>query len=165
MSITTISVVSQEIRPCPEDLIQCWEDYSFMGVYDQIYHDSALKHKPLVPSLPDKISTGPLLHQCRELFSRSPQTLHLFQVRQLISYRLVLLFDIRTLLNLSWDEMRVAICWMPSILGEEPEKIHQFLVVLPTILCSELSGTTSLAPATLHLIRRIGTGDLPMHVW
>jgi hypothetical protein len=115
---------------------------------------------PLCPSrriFPGSMSDGPLevsmeaLSSLRALLIESPHLAHIFQARWLIyhprfSVDLHMtpkmsapaeLFFIRILLDLSWDDMRTAICLLRPIIGENPQKFREMLLFMPT-LCSEI---------------------------
>jgi hypothetical protein len=70
------------------------------------------------------------------------------------------LLELRIALGLSWDETRVTICSLRSILNEKPQRMDKLLDVIHA-LSSELSGDTSLARGFLRLIQKIGADDLP----
>jgi hypothetical protein len=112
----------------------------------------------------------------RALLTQSPHLARIFQARWLLyhprfsgsSGERAVLFLIRILLDLSWVDMRAAICSLRPILGEEPRKFEEILLVLPT-LCSEIypESITSrdLALGLFRLTRRICCGDLPPDFW
>ncbi|KAJ7735201.1 hypothetical protein B0H16DRAFT_134015 [Mycena metata] len=78
------------------------------------------------------------------------------------------LFFIRILLDISWDDMKAAICLICPILGEEDSKFKEMLLVLPT-LCAEIypESFTSrdLALGFLRIMRKIPYCDLSLEFW
>jgi hypothetical protein len=60
------------------------------------------------------------------------------------------LFIIRILLDLSWDDMRTAICLLRPIIAEKPQKFREMLLVMPT-LCSEIYPESFTSLGFLHL--------------
>ncbi|KAJ7093810.1 hypothetical protein C8R44DRAFT_718714 [Mycena epipterygia] len=172
----------KKIQPLPEDLIRCWEDYRFMGCYEQIHRDlchtlargtncKGLKPSPqTLHAFHDKSNNSLCLPRLDELLSRSPHIIHIFHAIQILDLNRpsnqkswMGLWEIRAVLDLSWAEIRAIICSLRSVLGEEHQQIRAILVGL---LCSDISsGITSVARGFLRLIPKIGTGDLSCWFW
>jgi hypothetical protein len=102
---------------------------------------------------------GETLRGLCALLTRSPHLARIFQARRLLYHpRFSIemprvfppgqLFFIRILLNLSWDDMRSAICLLRPIIGEGPEKFQELVLVMPA-LCSEIYSTSRDCPGIL----------------
>ncbi|KAJ7839864.1 hypothetical protein B0H14DRAFT_1065366 [Mycena olivaceomarginata] len=130
----------KEIQPAPKDLIQCWEDYRFIQQYrllqSLIVSDLLPQYSGRSERIRSQVLT-PSLHVIRALHSRMngkfqaiPEALHahlsqcpplirIFQARRLLFstkgrsldfFFLWELFQIRIVLDLSWDNIRGWIC-------------------------------------------------------
>ncbi|KAJ7120360.1 hypothetical protein C8R44DRAFT_672130 [Mycena epipterygia] len=96
-----------------------------------------------------------LLDPLRAILTQSPHLARVFQAWWLLYHPKLSFFDpfgsilgrphelflIRILLGLSWGDMRAAICLLHPILGEEPRKFREMLLILPT-LCVEIHPET-----------------------
>lgn len=143
----------------------------------------------LCPSLrifSPRMNDDPLvsIEALRALLTRAPHFARVFQARWLLyhpsffsfgffdidgqSLAPAELFFIRILLDLSWVDMRAAICSLRPILGKNARKFREMLLVLPT-LCSEIypESFTSrdLALGFLRLTRKMCCGDLSLNIW
>ncbi|KAJ6554141.1 hypothetical protein B0H19DRAFT_1152689 [Mycena capillaripes] len=158
-------------------------DRQVSEAYHQSYPVRRANNTHICPSLrifQPGMNDNPLqvsIETLRALLTQSPHLARVFQARWLLYHSRVgggdfsnpkELFFIRILLDLSWIDMRVAICSLRPILGEEPRKFREMLLVLPT-LCSEIypESFTSrdLALGFLRLMRKICCGDLSLEIW
>ncbi|KAJ7875717.1 hypothetical protein B0H14DRAFT_2568568 [Mycena olivaceomarginata] len=155
----------KEIRPCPQDLIDLLEDYKFISQCDRIWSCPR-------PSCKDKES-----HKYSEILSQASQQL----IRVLHVYRLdftgrsldlreeipncKFLLNIHFLLNLSWDEIRRAICPLRSIIGEDVGSLNELLTFvwnppLPRIhQCGSIFW--DIAFGYLPMVQAVRSGRLP----
>jgi hypothetical protein len=106
------------------------------------------------------------IHQV--LSQASPRLIRVLQAYTLLydpsTDRVVPVFDIRAVLNYSWDEMRIVICTLRGITGENESELGQVLEsVHPThirALCPE-STLRDLAGGSMQLMKMIGSHELP----
>jgi hypothetical protein len=165
----------QGIRPIPEDLIQCWEDYRFMHLYKEFQHRIASnlhkERKKWSPERTDAQVLAPslctihalqarlngewqaMLEACRKLLLQSPHLLRIFQARRLLisdgwdptDNISGELVQIHIILGLSWDNIRECICSLRPLIVQESDFFYTLFLFLPT-LCWELD---SLYPAAM----------------
>ncbi|KAJ7251352.1 hypothetical protein C8J57DRAFT_1723223 [Mycena rebaudengoi] len=111
----------KKLPRCPQDLITLWEDYSFMFFCDSIW--TAFSRGPAaVEELPDG-SPG-----CSSTLSEVPmQLIRILYAYRLVPYRGHGLFNIRLLLDLSWDKLRKAICLLRSTIGTSKGGLRRLL--------------------------------------
>ncbi|KAF7344231.1 putative nwd2 protein [Mycena venus] len=186
-----------QINPVPEDLIKRWDDYRFIAVYGQVQRGIAAQLLmiekrndwwpqgdypsalcPVLSRMSRELRT--MLVSCRELMAQSPQLFRIFQARQLIFNdgdvisRLDLdrhLFQLRIVLDLSWEEIRVSICSLRPLVSQEWDIFFIIFLFMPAI-CEELESLSprsmisrDLACGYLRLMPQIANGDLPMFCW
>jgi hypothetical protein len=187
----------QRIQPVPEDLIRRWEDHHFINLYDHWQQRivSILKEENneiiselpyaqvLAPSLGTiykmhaRISTElqNMVAACRGLLSRGPHLLRIFQARRLLFandashiYPLCSeILQIRTALDLSWDDIQRYICVLRPLATQSSDFIHKLVLFLPTLcreldsLCPEAIVSRDLASGFIRLMQLIESGDLP----
>ncbi|KAJ7165547.1 hypothetical protein C8R43DRAFT_986762 [Mycena crocata] len=103
----------------PEDLIQQWEDYHLMAVFDNICAEAAREARDN-----EKEMQGIL-----RVFETSPQL-----TRIIHAYRLLItgnffatLFEIRLALDYSWEELRLAICPLREMIQEDEKALKQLV--------------------------------------
>ncbi|KAJ7097696.1 hypothetical protein C8R44DRAFT_369215 [Mycena epipterygia] len=112
----------KKIEPRPDTLIQLWKDYHFMLLCDSMW----MEEKKFMGW-----GTNMDLQNCREVLSKAPPQL----LKILHAYRLVpddtmeylSLFNIHFLLDLSWDELRKAICPLRTLMGGDKRGLSKLL--------------------------------------
>jgi hypothetical protein len=141
---------------------------------------------PSFRSFQASVNNGPLqepMEGLRVLLTQWPILARIFQARWLLHHSRfdnlqippirffpapLELFFIRILLDLSWVDMRAAICSLRPILGKEPRKFREMLLILPT-LCAEIRPESftsrDLALGSLHLMQKISCKALPLDLW
>jgi hypothetical protein len=115
-----------------------------------LYHPRLSDYLSLMPSVGRKLN--PRLFDNLDLMRSVPRKL----------------FFIRILLDLSWVDMRAAICSLRPILGEDARKFGELLLALPTPFSEiypESFTSRDLALGFLRLMRKIISGDLLMDFW
>ncbi|KAF8194725.1 hypothetical protein K438DRAFT_1827335 [Mycena galopus ATCC 62051] len=170
----------------PLDLIRCWEDYCFINTYRKFEDDifSILnENRVLAPSyctirsLQDRMDGAlqALLGACRWQLALSPQLIQIFQARRLLCPgghpRFFGLFQIRLILNLSWNDIRQALCALRPLATAESDLFYILFSCLPAF-CRELDhvypeamACRDLARGFIRLMQRIENGGLPMIFW
>jgi hypothetical protein len=132
----------QKIEPMPEVLIQHWEDYHFMLLWDEQYNQVF----PQFPQFTDPndlnriLALSPQMHhvlqtklcgallvslaECCHFVSQSPGFARIFLARLLLfSHAGYILhwpspYQLRLLLGVSWDDIRVTLSAARSIIGQ-----------------------------------------------
>lgn len=122
----------QRIDPTALGLIQVWEDYQFIAICDEVWTS-------FMPESDDcrnlRRTSSKIQNSSQMLLRGSPQL-----VRILCAYRAIYclaivihapfdvpLFRVRLLLDLSWDELRKAICPVHTIMGTDWDGLRQLL--------------------------------------
>ncbi|KAJ6608446.1 hypothetical protein B0H10DRAFT_526134 [Mycena sp. CBHHK59/15] len=155
-----------KIRSPPEDLVDLWEDYCFMGLLVSVPGH-------IDPSVCEPLSGD----DCRQVLSQVvqcpllPRLFHVWMVRSgNTKIRSLVLAEICALLDVSWDELRAAICRLRPIVGEDWEKWGGLFALMrnstviqrkswrPTI-CIEL------ARGCIRVRKLVDTGRLPEELW
>ncbi|KAF7330634.1 NACHT domain-containing protein [Mycena sanguinolenta] len=102
-------------QPLPEDLIQVWQEYKFMDYFESIVAPEA-----------DQVTQEDWNRSYQVLSQASPLLLRILRAGTLIYKRhsdptgtFFVLFDIHFLLDISWDELRMAICSLRSFTDGE----------------------------------------------
>ncbi|KAJ7248363.1 hypothetical protein C8J57DRAFT_1724219 [Mycena rebaudengoi] len=144
----------------PADLLQLWEDYDFMGIFQSAIYD--LKWRPLDdPLLSDR--------DCTEVFTRSPLLARVFQAYILGDrWKYVGLVQIHFLLDIPWDDLRTAICSLKPIVGADQVKIRALLKHVAQSLSPATSMDTlssELARGFLRMLKSVSTGQQPEYFW
>ncbi|KAJ7737118.1 hypothetical protein B0H16DRAFT_1695192 [Mycena metata] len=180
------------IQPNPADIIQIWEDYYFMGHQlskNELPDLLGKARKQLELHCSERAALSPSLSilrtlesagtfdvsidACRDLLAQSPQLVRIFQARTLLNTSgnclsetfSLGLFHFRILLDISWDDMRAAVCLLRTV---PRTNIGSTLVILRTVcqeLYDDLVTPKDLAFGFLRLIKRIGAGELPLIFW
>jgi hypothetical protein len=161
----------QQMIPVPEDLIQRWEDYRFMHLYEHFqYYIMSMLDQALPSQSPQRLEVlKPSLHvihalqeqinsksqdtldACRKLLQQSPDLVRIFQARKLLlisdpRYRdFKELFRIRVILDLSWDDIQKWICSLRPLETQDWAFFYTLFLSLPE-LCLEFD---SLYPQAL----------------
>ncbi|KAJ7146553.1 hypothetical protein C8R44DRAFT_16520 [Mycena epipterygia] len=180
-----------------EDLVQQWEEYHFMFCYEQrntqtyqqmfeAYGRGDNMDRADSPQLKNDGLLQVSVETLHALLTQSPHLARILQARWLLYHPRFTakglgvchlppqmsaeIFFIRILLDLSWVDMRAAICSLRPILDEElpSRKIGEMLLILPT-LCSEIhpESLTSrdIALGFLRLMQKICRGALLLNFW
>ncbi|KAF8182427.1 hypothetical protein K438DRAFT_1840198 [Mycena galopus ATCC 62051] len=179
---------SSKIPHVPLDLIQCWEDYCFINIYRKFEDDifsilNGTTERVLVPSyctirsLQDRMDGDlqALLGACRWQLALSPQLIQIFQARRLLCPgghpHFFGLFQIRIILNLSWNDIRQVLCSLRPLATAESDLFYILFSCLPAF-CRELDhvypeamASRDLARGFIRLMQRIENGGLPMIFW
>ncbi|KAJ6449191.1 hypothetical protein C8R45DRAFT_917362 [Mycena sanguinolenta] len=176
----------KKINLVPEALIQRWEDYRFVWLYEntprQIYSRDT---EVLAPSLGTinalrSRTTGDvqaIVVACQEILSRSPDLVRILHASRLFTLDPVYhspgqLFRTHIVLDLSWDTILECFCSLRPLVTHTPSVVfHTLSLVLPA-LCWELDYlhpaamvSRDLACGFIRLIQQIGTGERPLWLW
>ncbi|KAJ7489264.1 hypothetical protein FB451DRAFT_1125557 [Mycena latifolia] len=160
----------KEIRPQPQDLIQLWEDYCFMLLNADLWGDTYERR--------GNVSHGQLDH-CQMVLQACPQVSRYFHAFRLVFNKWELnsrplgIFDIRLLLNWSWDDTIAAFSRLRAILGpNSSQKVRGLLTyvfsadsVLSRKFCSSLT-LRDLARTCLRTMKRLVANNFrwePIH--
>jgi hypothetical protein len=183
---------TQTIQPIPEDLIDRWECYHFMFAWENSQNDyqatfigqhNFAKTLSLSPQslrvLQTKMSgvSSASLADCHQFVVDFPEFVRILQTRCLLQSYLSfddlpnLLYEVRHLLGLSWDDIMPSLSTLRRIIGGGTR--NQVIAGTITILAHALelypidisSVVSDLAVGLLHLIPRIGTRGLPLTLW
>jgi hypothetical protein len=112
------------------------------------------------------------LEDCHQLVAQSPEFIRIFQAWWLISiynFPLRAIFYTHLLLDVSWDQILATFSGLWSIIGgKTPKQIFGgataiFAVTLE--LCDIGIAVSNLAQCFLHLVQRVGSGDLTLDMW
>jgi hypothetical protein len=135
--------------------VQIWEDFEFLAALDIM---GEREFEPLSEQqsarLMDQLAECPLLQRI---------------VRTYVWADYVGLTELRYLLNLSWDELRPAICCFRPIFSDGLPALHQ----LPRFIhnskinpaSSSANISTDLAFGCIRVRQQIETGNLPEALW
>ncbi|KAJ7090129.1 hypothetical protein C8R44DRAFT_861333 [Mycena epipterygia] len=136
----------KKAQPSPADLIQLWEDYIFMLWCDEVW---TLGGK----TMGGTANAAELQDTHRVVSQVSPQLIGVLQAYPLLysSTALAQLFDIRAILNYSWDELRTFICPLRGITAHHT----RIRALFPD------STLHDLAAGSMQLIKKIGSHELP----
>ncbi|KAJ7141908.1 hypothetical protein C8R43DRAFT_1016809 [Mycena crocata] len=145
-----------KIRPVPQDLIQLWEYYYFLSLFTPM----ATRAVPLS----ETSDYGMTLQACPQLC----RYLHAFRIVSSWPYTQTRqFFDIRLLLDWSWDEVMAAFSPLREILGSEEAEVAALLKWTikagpPPFrsLCSRFT-LRELALNCLNILKRLITKELP----
>ncbi|KAJ7802178.1 NACHT domain-containing protein [Mycena leptocephala] len=170
------------IRPVPEDLVHNWQSHQFMLLWNNLHSrlmlDSELRllksHLLSLSSralhmLQTRMCNFSLVspEDCRRFVARFLEFVRIFQASWLLSIYSSpsrSIYYTRLLLDLSWDQFVAAHSALCSIIcGRTPKQVFAgataiFAVILE--LCDIGTAISDLARGFLHLIRRVGTGDV-----
>jgi hypothetical protein len=179
----------QEIRPVPEDLVHCWQGLQFMLLWDSLTWDlmqvmtklSLLKFQ--LPSLSSHAVhvlqarmcnfSSLSLGDCQQFVHQFPEFVRIFQTSWLFRIYLSSLnrsiYYTRLLLGVSLDQIIAAHSALCSIIGgRTPKQVFAGATAI-FMLSLELYNTgkalSDLARHFLHLIQRVGAGDIPLRAW
>ncbi|KAJ7290510.1 hypothetical protein C8J57DRAFT_1114502 [Mycena rebaudengoi] len=129
----------KNIENVPRALIELWEDYQFMKLFDSAIYDWS--------SWPP--DTSVVSANASEQLKRCPRLLRIFHVYLLgDKWEHLDLVCIHVLLDISWDDLRVAICSLRPIVGIDRSQIralirfvgeHRFSETSIAILSSDLA--------------------------
>ncbi|KAJ7857651.1 hypothetical protein B0H14DRAFT_686540 [Mycena olivaceomarginata] len=185
--IKQVLIWFKEIRPVPEDLVHYWQGLQFTLLWDSLTRDlmditrlSSLKSQ--LPSLSSHAAhvlqvrmcnfSSLSLGDCQQFVHQFPDFVRIFQASWLFriylsSYSKSIHYT-RLLLDVSWDQIIAAHSALCSIIGgRTPKQVFAGATAI-FVLSSELYNTgkalSNLARHFLHLIQRVGAGDIPLHV-
>ncbi|KAJ7809030.1 hypothetical protein B0H13DRAFT_1928142 [Mycena leptocephala] len=156
----------QKFTPQPQGLIDLWDDYAFMLVCEELLLEEACD----------------FFTSTEEVSSNSPEivsqvSLNIDTLRILYAYRVTatmpdsgsdILFRIRFLLGLSWDELRAAMCALRQILGQDITQLTNCRTLRRTCILDETVLATldtdavlaELAKGSLRHIRAMIDGQI-----
>ncbi|KAJ6551962.1 hypothetical protein B0H19DRAFT_1159485 [Mycena capillaripes] len=146
--------------PLPGDLIPLWEDYHFLLFCDASWSSQGLQRPIQNPQISGLVG-----------LQASPglvKILSAYQVLHRIPYGGASnnLLKIRSLLDLSWDELRMIICPLRAILGEDDKELEGLLISQPPTMFSRLdfdSLMAELGSGVLRLIKRLLRHEVDQH--
>ncbi|KAF7377491.1 AAA-16 domain-containing protein [Mycena sanguinolenta] len=145
----------KKIQPLPEDLIQVWQEYRFMHYFEII---AAPK--------PDQVTQEDWNRSYQVLSQASPSLLRILRARTLINDddHKYLLFRIHLLLDISWDELRMAICSLRSF--RDGEIANLFSVAKESATNAENFGPLmlDLTRGVLHVMQKMLCDELPWSI-
>jgi hypothetical protein len=151
-SLILHSTQKMEPTAASEDLVALWDDYQVVLLCDQkiFHHFTQAQSEELVSFVPN------------DMFSRFPQMLKFFQAWRMCNdpwsrHHPASPFSIRFLLDLSWNDMRLAFI---RALKENPARLQMFFAAAYAAeqcpaLCMDLGR------GCLRLLKKINTGELP----
>ncbi|KAJ7041047.1 hypothetical protein C8F04DRAFT_187773 [Mycena alexandri] len=115
-------------RPIPEDLIQRWTDYQFMLLCGAIWSKNGTTRRRVKTSRRHT-------HRLREFLSQAPpaliQILFVHKIDAIVgvfrhsSHGSI--FNIRRLVDLSWDDLRATLCALRETIGQDPKMLARLL--------------------------------------
>ncbi|KAJ6482462.1 hypothetical protein C8R45DRAFT_302791 [Mycena sanguinolenta] len=143
----------KQSQPLTKDLIQVWQEYYFMKYFESVWRSNQ----------PIQITQQDWFRSQQILSLASPSLVRILQAVTLIHHNRPLL-QVHLLLDLSWDELRIAI---GRALG--PCISHQNLLVTlfvvaqqsTTIAAHFNSLTLDLTSGALRVMQQIARGELP----
>ncbi|KAJ7699835.1 hypothetical protein B0H14DRAFT_3173945 [Mycena olivaceomarginata] len=149
--------------PTPEDLIQHWEDYCFIHLYDhcrsQVIINLLKARDQLSPERTDTEVLTPSIHvihalqkqmnsksqatleACRKLLLQSPNLMYIFHLKRLMliggphisNSKFMQLFEIRAFLDLSWDDIQKCICPLHPLVAQDCDFFSALFLSLPAL--------------------------------
>jgi hypothetical protein len=122
-NIIVICICFQKSQPLPEDLIQLWEDYQFMVDCEQNWSQSRNL----------EVAQSDRNHCCQILSQASPSLVRILQAIRFILLQRDdhwVLFEIHFLLDFPWDELRMAICSLCSLIRKEEKGLVSKLLIV-----------------------------------
>ncbi|KAJ7821022.1 hypothetical protein B0H14DRAFT_3146902 [Mycena olivaceomarginata] len=140
-------------RPLPEDLIRLWEDYRFMSSCEFIWQKSGTRGGWLTKK--DR-------SRYQRVLSASPSLIRVLQAIECC--REITLFEIHILLDFSWDELRMVICSLCSLMGNERKDIEKVLLVALEVFPARDSISWDLACGSMRALWQILEGELDFNV-
>ncbi|KAJ7822895.1 hypothetical protein B0H14DRAFT_2827605 [Mycena olivaceomarginata] len=111
----------KKFQPLPAHLVHLWEDYTFMALCDDVW------------SAAEARDTRQSSNGYQILSQTPPQLIRILSVYKVFPDMTKLgtgtrfLLQIRLLLGMSWEELRVAICALRVILGNDRKRLHRLL--------------------------------------
>jgi hypothetical protein len=104
-----------EVWPHPLGLIELWDDYNFMYLCGQVWLNGPSSENP------PKFS-----YNYTEILAQAPrQLIRILQACEIAPKDGAPLTFIRLVLNLSWPEVREAICYLRPVIGEDEGGLRQ----------------------------------------
>ncbi|KAJ6499567.1 hypothetical protein C8R47DRAFT_1211857 [Mycena vitilis] len=103
--------MAMQVQHSPEDLVRRWEDIHFLTVFDSVYEDLGRKPDGEIPEA--------------QISPQLIRIIHAYQHLRLPDYHFPL-FDIRLVLDCSWDDLRAAICPLRDMFQEDETALHTF---------------------------------------
>ncbi|KAJ7874205.1 hypothetical protein B0H14DRAFT_2718556 [Mycena olivaceomarginata] len=137
----------------PADLVELWEEYEYMHYFQtSLFGHRDFRAKPVPPTELD------LLYKC-------PLLLRIFQAH-ILNDGDIGLIEIHILLDVSWNDLRAAVCSLRAL--RYPENIHFLRHFVARSLfpeSSRLSTSLDLARGYIHLLKDIDIGRWPQNFW
>jgi hypothetical protein len=157
----------QSVQSVPEELVQLWEDFYFMRLCDYAWSGRVPEDRDITVAEPHQGS-----QDLRSIFSQpSPHLIKILQAYTLARHHSTFLkgdlslFHIRLWVDLSWHEMRTALCPLRAITGEDGGRLRDVLdlVTDPTVYqhFSSILQEVQIVWRCLHLLKRIEAQELP----
>jgi hypothetical protein len=109
----------QKFQPLPAHLVHLWEDYTFMALCDDVWDPAESRdtrqwsnsYQILSQTPPQLIRILSVYRVCPSMSKEGPR----------------FLLQIRLLLGMSWEELRLPICALRVILGNDRERLRRLL--------------------------------------
>ncbi|KAJ7876675.1 hypothetical protein B0H14DRAFT_2713624 [Mycena olivaceomarginata] len=182
----------REIRPVPESLIQRWEDYVFMFLWDSrrdpvcqnffqhtelngILSLSVQNLRVLQAKMSGSLPVSELAN-CRQFLARSPDFARIFLARWLLYDHILApympsLYRLRLVLGVSWADITAGLSVVRSIIGggSREQVVGGTITILGLVLelypTHFLNLTSDLGCGLLRLIQRVGAGNSAPYWW
>ncbi|KAJ7204824.1 hypothetical protein GGX14DRAFT_646452 [Mycena pura] len=166
-------------RPMPTDLIQVWEDYSFMvycesgwAVVSEMQDDEDPEGIKIRATEEEQDNAYQILSQASPSLIRILHAIFpLLDASDSISAKEVeytfcnLLFTIHITLDVSWDKLKTAICSLRPLMGNRAErrfiKVMSIVALDPTLFPPRFDSILwDLACGSLHVFRQVLSGEI-----
>ncbi|KAJ7627683.1 hypothetical protein DFH06DRAFT_733072 [Mycena polygramma] len=105
----------KQLQRSPEDLIRCWEEILFLTVFNSVCFQASWNPGE-IPEVPHLSQTSPQLIRI----------IHAYQLLRVQPVHLFSLFEIRLVLDCSWDDLRAAICPLQEMFQEDEAALKRF---------------------------------------
>ncbi|KAJ7856192.1 hypothetical protein B0H14DRAFT_2753104 [Mycena olivaceomarginata] len=162
----------KKIDTVPKDLIQRWEDYQFMQLYEHFQSNVMFKVQTgrWMPS--SESDCQKILRSCRKLLPQSPHLIRFLQITGLLipDGGCPGLLDLRVIVHLSWEDIRGCICSLrPLVTGSDfsltplfclPRLWHELDSLLPVSMVS-----AALSQVLIAAIQRTEPAHKLMDFW
>ncbi|KAJ6551270.1 hypothetical protein B0H19DRAFT_1157061 [Mycena capillaripes] len=148
----------------PEDLVHLWEDYCFMSHYESILHGQREFNGI-------QVTEKDWDHYRQMLLQASPSFLRIFRAIPFVhgwtQGWTSCLLSVRMQLNISWDELRIALCFLRSLKDQDGGDLEGFIMKVlivaldHTLLpCNFDSMMWDLACSTLYAMLQVVRGEM-----
>jgi hypothetical protein len=123
----------QKSNPLSEDLINVWENYAFMALFEESSHPTNVAKEPQSTNVFGAVSQKSpqvkrILH-AYILFANCTSTSDSFRRSDSFGMGRRILLRIRILLGLSWDELKAAICPLRDIVCDDTLRVTELLTL------------------------------------